>query len=47
MGSLVPSQGKRSCLAQLYVHDTANELDNQMNFFGSVGKSRASADPDR
>jgi hypothetical protein len=33
LGSIVPSRGKTARFAQLYVHDTANELPNRLIFF--------------
>jgi hypothetical protein len=45
MGSLMPCRGKTPCFAQLYVHDTTNEVDNGLKIFGSVGVKRPGADP--
>ncbi|CAL1379667.1 unnamed protein product [Linum trigynum] len=33
MGGLVPAEGDRPKFAQLYIHDTQNEVQNRMNFF--------------
>ncbi|WVZ62106.1 hypothetical protein U9M48_011891, partial [Paspalum notatum var. saurae] len=37
IGSLVPPPGKRPEYAQLYIHDTANEIQNRLNVFSSEG----------
>jgi hypothetical protein len=41
----MPCRGKTPCFAQLYVHDTTNEVDNGLKIFGSVGVKRPGADP--
>ncbi|WVZ69470.1 hypothetical protein U9M48_018246, partial [Paspalum notatum var. saurae] len=42
IGSLVPPPGKRPEYAQLYIHDTDNEIQNRLNIFSSEGDG----DPD-
>lgn len=44
IGSLVPEEGRRPEYAQLYIHDTSNELQNRLNIFS--GQNGEQPDPD-
>ncbi|KAL1218144.1 hypothetical protein V5N11_033132 [Cardamine amara subsp. amara] len=39
MGSLLPAEGDRPCFAQLYIYDTANEIQNRLNALGRGKKN--------
>jgi hypothetical protein len=38
IGSLLPADGKDPQFAQLYIHDTAREVDNRLKKFSSDGE---------
>lgn len=46
IGTLMPPQGSRPKFAQLYIHDTENEVQNRLNVFENDDNSPDCPDPD-